>query len=83
LRNHKKDNSNQNAKDSFAFFNDFEIYDFNDDKLNISLQEKNKDDYLSVRKLPNYSEKEYIDIKKNVSTNLLEIQNYLINLRMD
>lgn len=67
LRNNKKDNSNQNANnpnDSFAFFNDYEIYDFTDDKLNITLREKNKDDYLLVRNLPYYSEKEYIDIKK-------------------
>ena len=83
MRNNKKDNSNQNPNDSFAFFNDYEIYDFADDKLNITLRDKNKQDYLSVRCLQHYSEKEYLDIKKSVSSNLLEIQNYLINLRMD
>ena len=83
MRNNRKDNSNQNPNDSFAFFNDFEVYDFADDKLNITLHEKNQEDYLQVRNLPYYSEKEYMDIKKNVSSNLLEIQNYLINLRMD
>ena len=86
MRNIAKNESNQKANDpndSFALINDFEIYDFTDDKLNISLREKNKSDYLSVRKIPNYPEKEYIDIKKNVSNGLLEIQNYLINLRID
>ena len=78
MRNHRNNQNVNNPNDSFAFFNDYEIYDFDDDKLNITIRDKNKDNFLSVRKLPNYSEKEFIDIKKNVSNNLLEIQNYLI-----
>ena len=67
MRNNRKNNQNQkayNPNDSFALFNDYEIYDFADDKLNISVRDKNKSNYLTVRRLPNYSENEYLNIKK-------------------
>ena len=64
MRNHRNNQNVNNRNDSFAFFNDYEIYDFTDDKLNITIHDKNKNNFFSVRKFPNYSEKEFIDIKK-------------------
>ena len=72
--------SDKNPKESLCilnqnndFFNNFE------DNLNISIQDRKKDDYLYVRKLPNFSENEYQNIKRNISNNLLPIQQYLMN----
>ena len=43
----------------------------------------NRSNFLEVRGIPKYTEKEYTKMKKNISGNLLTIQNYLINLRLD
>ena len=53
------------------------------DNLNITIQDKQKDDYLYVRKFPSFTENEYQNIKRSVSGNLLEVQSYLFRLNMD
>ena len=50
---------------------------------NFQNSNKKKHNFLEVRNLPKFTEKEYIKIKKSVSGNLLTIQNYLINLNMN
>ena len=48
-----------------------------------NMQNQKKLNFLEVRTLPKYTEKEYIKIKKNISGNLLTIQNYLLTLKVN
>ena len=75
IKQNKSNQKRDNSYNSFCLFNEYENHDFGEDKLNISSGDRNKNDYLTVRKLPQCSENEYISIKKKVSTNILEIQN--------
>ena len=80
----KLKNSVQNPNETFSLFNQIEnINAIDDDDLNITIQDKQKDDYLEVRKIPKYSENEFLNIKNIVSAGYPPIRNYLINLRID
>ena len=80
----KVKNENINSNQSFCLFNQFEYEDINkfDNGQNITIQNRKREDFLKVRKFPMLSEKEYKNLKRKVSTNLLEIQNHLLNLRL-
>ena len=83
MKKMKKENVNTNLNDTFSLFNQFNYIDFENDNLNITIQDKQKDDYLYVRKFPSFTENEYQNIKRSVSGNLLEVQSYLFRLNMD
>ena len=70
----------KNSNSSFCLFNEMDNFNDFEDNLNITIQDKTNDDYLYVRKLPKFSEEEFLNIKKSVSDNLLEIYNYLFGL---
>ena len=80
----KLKNSVQNPNETFSLFNQIEnINAIDDDDLNITIHDKQKDDYLEVRKIPKYSENEFLNIKNIVSGGYPPIKNYLLNLRCD
>ena len=73
----KKDFSPQNFQNMPNMQNNNNFQNMN------NIQNIKNQNFLEVRILPKFTEKEYIKIKKNVSGNLLTIQNYLLNLRMN
>ena len=77
-------NSVQNPNETFSLFNQIEnINAIDDDDLNITIQDKQEDDYLKVRKIPKYSENEFLNIKNIVLPGYPQVRNYLVNLRID
>ena len=79
----KLKNSTKNSDESFSLFIQMEdltaLNDMND-KLNITIQDKQKEDYLYVRKFPKYSENDFQNIKNNVYIGLDKIRNSLFNI---
>ena len=76
-RNAQQGNQNQNQYNNY-FMNQYQNINCIEDDLNITIQDRKKDDYLEMRKLPKYSEKEFLDVKKSVGNGLLQIQDYLL-----
>ena len=79
LRNGRNIGGNPNNNFNFNIMNQYEnINDFGGDDLNITIQDRKQEDYLKMRRMPDFSENEYLSIKKSVGKDLLEIQNYLL-----
>ena len=76
-------NEKKNISNSFTLFNQVENINEFDDELNITIQDKQNDDYLYVRKLPKYSENEFLNIKNMASRGLAQIKDYLMRIRFD
>ena len=72
-----------NISNSFTLFNQVENINEFDDQLNITIQDKQNDDYLYVRKIPKYSENEFLNIKNMASRGLAQIKDYLMRIRFD
>ena len=79
----KMKNDIKNSNNSFCIFNQYDDINQFDDKLNITIQDKQKEDYLNVRKMPKFSENEFLNIKNRVLPGLLQIKDYLIRLNFD
>ena len=73
----------KNISDSFTLFNQVENINEFDDDLNITIQDKQNDDYLYVRKIPKYSENEFLNLKNMASPYLAQIKDYLMRIRFD
>ena len=81
--NQKNNNPQANNNPNINTITDISFCILNHDDFKDLIQNKKKEDYLEVRKLPPLVEKEYLNIKKSVSRTILQIQNYLIKLKMD
>ena len=67
--------NNYNPNENLNFINQ---YNCGNDGLNILNQDRKQGDYLQVRKYPQFTQNEFIHIKKSVGKDLLNIQNYLL-----
>ena len=74
----KYKNGEVNQKNSLCLFSQIDDFNNFDNKLNISIQDKQKGDYLYCRKFPPISEKELSNIKNTVSAHLLPTQQFLM-----
>ena len=74
----KMNKTDKNLKESFCLLNQFNDFHNCEDKLKLTIKDSQKEDYLYSRKLPNFSENEYQNIKKNISNNFMPIKQYLI-----
>ena len=80
----KMKNSKKNPNESFSLFNQIEnVNDFDDDKLNITIQDKSKEDYLSVRKLPENIENDFLRVKNSFNVDYNSTINYINNFQLD
>ena len=75
LKNDKKDNQKYN---NLYLMNQYENFNGYDDDLNITIQDRKQEDFLEVRKFPFCTENEFLEVKKSVGNDLLNIQNYLL-----
>ena len=71
-------NMGGNPNNNFYLMNQYENINEFDDDLNITIQDRKQEDYLKMRRMPSFTENEYLTIKKSVGKDLLEIQNYLL-----
>ena len=67
----------KNGDDNFYLMNQYNNIKF-EDNLNITIQDRKKEDYLVKRNFPKFSEFEFLNIKKSVGNGLLQIQDYLL-----
>ena len=67
----------KNSNSSFCLLNQYEDINQFDDKLNITIQDKQKDDYLKVRPVPRFLENEFLNIKNNELKIVASTRNYL------
>ena len=68
-----------NPNENFYLMNQYQnINAWGEDDLNITIQDRKKEDYLEKRNFPIYSENEFLNIKKSVGKDLLTIQDYLL-----
>ena len=68
-----------NPNENFYLMNQYQnINDWGENDLNITIQDRKKEDYLEKRNFPIFSKDEFLNIKKSVGKDLLKIQDYLL-----
>ena len=84
IKESRNKGKNPNPNESFASFMQMEdLNALNEmvDKLNITIQNKQKEDYLYARKFPNFPLSDFQKVKNKVLPGLDQIRNSLLNIK--